>query len=1140
MMAEQRQQSFHAWGDQLLALSSGNGSGASKWAEKEVRTWQEWSLSVAFSPHFHPFVQELMERLVSDSVPGLQGADTEPRRNADGTIVTFPDGTTRPALYTELFTTNGDYQPTKQVARPYPVADLDFEPDGAYAVYNWELFFHVPVAIAIHLSRNGRYEEAQRWFHYVFDPTDDSDGPTPERFWKTKPFRTTDVQSIEAVLTNLSSKTDQRLLERTSDSLREWQESPFRPHLIARHRPAAYMIWTVMSYLRNLFAWGDALFRQDSAESIAEATQLYVLAANILGPRPQQVPVKGSTLPQTYHSLRGRLDEMSNALVKLETTIPFDKLPPPGPAVEGSGPRRLAGLGQTLYFCVPRNEMLLETWDIVVDRLFKIRNSLTIQGVFRQLPAFDPPIDPAALARAAAAGVDVAAVVAGMNQPPPLVRFGVLIAKAGELCQEVKGLGAALLSAIERHDEAALTVLRARHETAVLRLAETVKFSQHQEAVKQREALEASLTMAQARYTYYERLLGRQQSEITFEAIGTLDETGLEKGRFSATEPVVGPRDVDVDIDASAASPGGGPAGGKKISSHEAQELTLLGTSQNLQDVAAGMEAVGALLNLIPVFTGDVKPFGLGAGVDFGGYNFSRLLSGLASVPRGIAGRYAHEAGTAARIGSYARREQDWQFQSNAAAGDVTQLNKQLRAAQLREFMAKRELDNHRKQIKQAEDVEAFLAGERPNGRTTTTGYYALLRREVRGLYNQCYDLAVETARKTERALRNELGDEQLTFVQPSYLAGPEGLLAGERLHLDVRRMELAYLDLNRREYELTQRVSVLQVAPWALIELRATGRCTFTIPEELLDLNTPGHYFRRLSSVAVSIPCVTGDMTGVACTVRLLRSRIRTSPLIGDSGYPANPDGDDRFAELLGATNAVVTSTAINDTGLFETGGQDNRLGPFELKGAVGAWSLELPTDPAPFDRNTIHDVVLLLRYTAREGGEPLRRAASAHLRSLLAAADAAGSSRLLSIRHEFPTAWARLTAAVAGDGTADNPRAELAVELRREHYPFFAGAGPTALVSTDVVALAKNSIASIAVADRALDSDNPAEETKTLTLTRRGELGGLLRGTLPRSPSSGGDPGWEDLPAPVGDLTLYFEDNALDDLYLVLRWQG
>ena len=36
----------------------------------------------------------------------------------------------------------------------------------------------------------------------------------------------------------------------------------------------------------------------------------------------------------------------------------------------------------------------------------------------------------------------------------------------------------------------------------------------------------------------------------------------------------------------------------------------------------------------------------------------------------------------AAKIGSYARREQDWAFQSNLAAGEITQIFKQLRAAQ--------------------------------------------------------------------------------------------------------------------------------------------------------------------------------------------------------------------------------------------------------------------------------------------------------------------------------------------------------------------------------------------------------------------------------------------------------------------------
>src|SRR5829696_7869596 len=87
-------------------------------------------------------------------------------------------------------------------------------------------------------------------------------------------------------------------------------------------------------------------------------------------------------------------------------------------------------------------------------------NSLNIQGVFRRLPLFDPPLDPALLARAASAGLDVGAVVNGLNQPLPLVRFQLLVQKAAEICQEVKSLGNNLLSAMEKEDGEALAILR--------------------------------------------------------------------------------------------------------------------------------------------------------------------------------------------------------------------------------------------------------------------------------------------------------------------------------------------------------------------------------------------------------------------------------------------------------------------------------------------------------------------------------------------------------------------------------------------------------------------------------------------------------------------------------------------------------
>ena len=136
--------------------------------------------------HFHPYVSELVNRLITGSVPGLQAADTDYVDDAGGAVVTLPDGDAqagalRRADDRRQLRPDGAGQPTPSRSRTWTSA-----PTAAYSVYNWELFYHVPLTVAIHLSRNGRYEEAQRWFHYIFDPTDNSSGPTPERFWKVQ------------------------------------------------------------------------------------------------------------------------------------------------------------------------------------------------------------------------------------------------------------------------------------------------------------------------------------------------------------------------------------------------------------------------------------------------------------------------------------------------------------------------------------------------------------------------------------------------------------------------------------------------------------------------------------------------------------------------------------------------------------------------------------------------------------------------------------------------------------------------------------------------------------------------------------------------------------------------------------------
>ncbi|AKU92350.1 insecticidal toxin protein [Vulgatibacter incomptus] len=1036
---------------------------------------------------------------------------------ASGTRVVFVKSQQRPVLYDGSFFQK-EYDPSRLVLKPYPAKELDFSSGGAYSAYNWEVFFHAPLAIAIHLSQNQRFAEAQQWFHYLFDPTDDSEGPTPARFWKVRPFQSADVRQIQDLLVNLATGADEELRNETVRSIEAWSNAPFRPHVIARYRHPAYMYKTVMAYLDNLIAWGDSLFRQDTGEAIDEALMVYVLAANILGPRPEAVPKVGSVRPQTYVNLRKDLKQFGTVMREVEADIPFAVLPFP---TETSGSSAhvatIRSLGKALYFGVPRNDKLLGYWDTVADRLFKIRNSLNLQGVFRQLALFEPPIDPALLARAAAAGLDVGSIVNGLSQPLPLVRFQVLVQKANELVQEVKSLGSGLLSAMEKEDGESLAILRAKHERTVLGMAEQIKYGQLQEAIKAKEGLIKSLELAVQRYSYYELQLGKGPDEIeqAIPGLDELDRESLEKLKFAMTEPVGALRDIEIDIASSL-----GESGGKIVSSHELAEIKRLSEARDSSRSASAKEQVGAGLSTIPEFSINLAPLGVGTSTSYGGSGASRVMSFWASYARADADKLTFEASNSARVGSFSRREQDWAFQSNLAAGEIAQTFKQLRAAQLREAIAEQELKSHRKQMEQAGEIDRFLneEGTQSSGKKTNKALYAWMKREVKGLYSQCFQLAFDVAKRAERALQHELGNRDQTFLQFGYLAGNEGLLAGEKLALDVKRMEVAYHELNHREYEMTKHVSLLQVDPRALLSLRRTGRCTVELPEALFDMDWPGHFFRRIKTVGVSIPCVSGPYASVNCTLSLLKSRIRKTPILKDGAYARDGAEDDRFEDYLGSVQSIVTSSAQNDGGLFETNLRDERYLPFENSGADSEWQLELPGnptkgDPVQFDFETISDVILHVRYTAREGGSLLRDKAVSNLKELIAASSAAGSVRLFSIRDEFPSEWARFQAQVPSVGQ----RFALEFKLGPEHYPFWSKGLLGRVQRADLFALSGNARVEVSASPDGSDGD---------TLNPDETVGTLLKGQFKGFPAN-----------PVGDIKLYFDDKV-SDLWLAVTW--
>lgn len=1079
--------------------------------------------------------------LASDPTPAVLTDDGSQLTLPKGTTVFIRSGFPQPFFYEQIFDST-NYNPFTFVQQPLPVKNLDFTSSGAYSIYNWELFFHFPLLVAVHLSQNQKFKEAQQWFHYIFDPTDNSPGPTPERFWKVQPFQYTDVRLIQDILVNLSKPQDPQLYSDTIKSIASWKQNPFQPWAVAKFRPTAYMLKTVMAYLDNLIAWGDSLFRQYTIETINEATQIYIIAANILGPKPQAVPNKGTVKPLTYGNLRGKLDGFGNALVDMEVDIPFDMIPPTGSGTSPNGAQILPSIGQTLYFCIPRNDQFLGYWDTVADRLFKIHNSLNLQGVFQRLPLYDPPIDPALLVRAAAAGLDVSAIVSGLNQPLPLVRFQLLISKATEICQEVKSLGANLLSAIEKQDNEAIGLLRAQHENNLLKLAEMVKYSQWQEAQKATQALQLSLATASQRYSYYQKLLGSTDAQIqsSIPQLNALDITSLQNLNYSqsdmGSEPQMTLDAITPDLAGDSTSVSDGQV--KTLSSHEVEELNKLELARDMQLTANAINAVGAILALIPQFKGHVQPMGCGATIDFGGHHLSFSTEALAAVAKAVAEEFTYEAGKTAKIGTYSRRELEWTFQSNSAKAEINQIIKQLRGAQIREAIAQKEYTNHQAQMANAQQIVDFLEGNSVDGfsvdgispvKETTVGFYAWMKREVKALYANAFQLAFEVAKKAERALQNELGDPSLTYIQYNYLDGTEGLLAGEKLLFDVKTMEMAYHDLNQREYELTKHVSLRQIDPLALVQLRATGTCTFTVPEEAFDLDCPGHYFRRIKSVALTLPCVAGPYTSVNCTVTLQNSTIRIRTDLPGNKYARQGPDDNRFNDYYGTLQTVVTSSGQSDSGLFETNLNDPRYLPFEASGAVNSqWQLTLPSDVPQFDLDTITDAVLHIRYTAREGGDVLKASAVSNLQTLINKAQTVGSVCLFSVRHDFPSQWAKFQSATIAGATLT---AELQLGFVAEHYPFWSQGILGSKSIKDIEFFAE-----MPPGDKTASINLNAKADKTGAndaLAKNPLLGNLLTGSLIKNA----------LPAAITDsthlpLTLFFDNNSMEDLWLAITW--
>ncbi|HKG46484.1 MAG TPA: neuraminidase-like domain-containing protein, partial [Pyrinomonadaceae bacterium] len=586
--------------------------------QDEARTYFVTGVSgtaqVRFSTFFHPTVRSFFKSLNRVGINGL---------------LTLPN-----QLVIDETPAFDLYQPntTRVDLNAKPREDVDFTYSGAYSLYNWELFFHAPFLIATQLSNNQRFEEAQKWFHYIFNPTatdspEQSGNPGAERFWRVKPlYREVlqGTQTLEELFANAESLEAQVI---------EWQANPFKPHVIARLRLVTYMKAVVMRYLDNLIAWGDQLFRRDTIESINEATQLYILAAQILGKRPEQIPARVKTQVQTFRTLddQGAFNSLANAAVEIEGFLPASTAPvSDGDSEEGGG------LPLMPFFGIPGNEKLLGYWTTVADRLFKIRHCMNLEGVARSLPTFEPPIDPGLLVKAVGVGVDVASALSDFNVALPHYRFNVMLQKASELCGDVKALGGALLSALEKRDAEALALLRSTHELKVLKAVRTIKEKQLDEATETRAGLDRTKELTTLRRDYYQNIAFMNEWEIT--------------------------------------------------------QLALAGASLGFQATEVATHALAGTMFLIPNLKVGA-PTSLG--VTYGGENVGPSIREFSESVGKVVSLLNSSASMAAIMGGHQRRFDDWKLQERLASKELEQIEKQIAAADIRKAIAEKDLRNH-------------------------------------------------------------------------------------------------------------------------------------------------------------------------------------------------------------------------------------------------------------------------------------------------------------------------------------------------------------------------------------------------------------------------------------------------------------
>ncbi|MDA9421112.1 neuraminidase-like domain-containing protein [Bradyrhizobium sp. CCBAU 53380] len=797
--------------------------------------------------------------------------------------------------FDQYYQVPGGQPPAALDPKQLPAPVMDFH--GAYGLYFWEMFFHGPLLVAEWLKSNMDYETAKRWYEYIFDPTatDDTGVTGSDRYWRFRPFRENmNIPSLQQSLTN-------------QFEINKYNNDPFDPNAIARLRISAYAKTTVIKYVDNLILWGDALFTVDTRESITQATNLYLLAQELLGTRPQVVGQFEQKKKLTYNEIKALYPSggIPQFLIDLENT-PF--VPATG---QGERYADVPVNDIHAYFGVPDNQELRLMWDRIDDRLYKIRHCMNINGVTRQLALFAPPIDP----HAVIAGIGAAGSLAGgagyMPYPVPAFRFTYLVDVARSLAEFVISMGSAMLNAIERKDDEALSQLRLTQEAQVLQITTQIKQLTIAQLNKQIESLQQAKLSAKERESHYKDLVsgGMIPEEIAQQVMLGLSVV------FSSTSSVLG----------AAAS------------------------------VASTAPQIGS-------------PFAL----TYGGVQLGASLQNASGWTEVIAKLMETTANILGNVANHKRQVQDWELQQSLATFDAAQFDAQIAATQIQVQMAQRDLQIQTVTIEQNEAQLAHYKNKFANkdlyawmaGRLSATYFQA---------YSLALEMARMAQRSYQYEYRTDTSFLAVTYwddLRKGLTAGEGIMLAlnqmqsafirnGARLQCITKMVSLQELD--------PQGFITFQRTGEATISF---GERMFDEDFPGQYMRRIDQVYVTVLTAKGPIPSIYARLTQTANRVVIAPNINAVKFLLGDDvEVPAGV-----IEHNVRAYQRVSLSKGESDPGTFFANTGDPLYLPFEQTGAISTWQFSMPPVNNPIDFSTISDVVIELRYCALDGGEAFR----------------------------------------------------------------------------------------------------------------------------------------------------------------------